>query len=120
MTIYGHLSSVLVHQGDSVSVGDKIGVTGNSGFSSAPHLHFEYRPAHESVNNGYAGAVDPLPFLMNTTSNDTAVPPADPELEEAKLWAQENKIMGMTALDQPMLRQDVLRVLHRLYVLLKS
>ncbi len=63
MTIYGHLSKVSVGTGSFVHRGMAIGVSGNSGFSSAPHLHFEYRPPKADVHNGFAGAVDPLPFL---------------------------------------------------------
>ena len=40
-TLYGHLSEVLVKQGDLVSKGDVIGTIGSSGKSSGPHLHFE-------------------------------------------------------------------------------
>lgn len=65
MTIYGHLSKTYVRQGQSVASGSRIGLSGNSGFSSAPHLHFEYRPTgwEKKTSNGFAGAVDPLPFL---------------------------------------------------------
>lgn len=63
LTIYGHLFKVLKKVGDKVGAGEDIGITDNTGFSSGPHLHFEYRPANCDVNNGYAGAVDPRPFL---------------------------------------------------------
>ena len=42
-TMYGHLSRILVADGDSVAPGEVIGLTGNTGRSSAPHLHFEIR-----------------------------------------------------------------------------
>jgi murein DD-endopeptidase MepM/ murein hydrolase activator NlpD len=42
-TMYGHLSRLLVRQGETVEPGQVIGLTGNSGRSSAPHLHFEIR-----------------------------------------------------------------------------
>ena len=65
LTIYGHLTKPYVQIGDKVKGGDRIGLTGNTGFSTAPHLHFEYRPAGwEKSKNGYAGAVDPLPFIV--------------------------------------------------------
>lgn len=38
---YGHLSRLLVREGASVQAGTVIGLSGNSGRSSAPHLHFE-------------------------------------------------------------------------------
>ena len=40
-SIYAHLSKSIVHEGDYVEAGMKIGEIGNSGFSTNPHLHFE-------------------------------------------------------------------------------
>ncbi len=42
-TVYGHLSDIYVRCGQSVSPGQTIGASGNSGNSSGPHLHFEIR-----------------------------------------------------------------------------
>lgn len=40
VTLYGHLSSQSVKKGDKVATGDKIGSSGNTGYSTGPHLHF--------------------------------------------------------------------------------
>jgi murein DD-endopeptidase MepM/ murein hydrolase activator NlpD len=42
-TMYGHLSRATVAAGQAVDAGQVIGLSGNSGRSSAPHLHFEIR-----------------------------------------------------------------------------
>ena len=54
-TRYSHLKKFLVSPGDVVHKGDLIGYSGNTGRSSAPHLHYEIR---------YLGkATDPHEFL---------------------------------------------------------
>jgi murein DD-endopeptidase MepM/ murein hydrolase activator NlpD len=63
-TLYGHLSSIAVHAGDTVHQGEVIGAEGSTGNSTGPHLHFEVRLDGDPV--------DPLPYVRSQLSGGTA------------------------------------------------
>ena len=63
IAIYAHLDQIFVSEGQPVNRGQAVGVSGNSGFSTAAHLHFELRLLPCDDNNGYGGRVDPLPHI---------------------------------------------------------
>lgn len=49
---YAHLSTLAVRPGERVQQGEVIGYSGNSGRSTGPHLHFEYRINGRAVDPG--------------------------------------------------------------------
>ncbi|MFJ8543909.1 M23 family metallopeptidase [Streptomyces sp. NPDC093586] len=55
---YAHLSRIDVRIGQVVTTGQHIALSGNTGNSSGPHLHFEIR-----TTPNYGSAVDPVAFL---------------------------------------------------------
>ncbi|WP_413102591.1 M23 family metallopeptidase [Streptomyces sp. Inha503] len=57
---YAHLSRIDVRIGQSVSTGQQIGLSGSTGNSTGPHLHFEIR-----TTPNYGSAVEPLKFLRD-------------------------------------------------------
>jgi murein DD-endopeptidase MepM/ murein hydrolase activator NlpD len=60
-TLYAHTSRVLVQEGDRVPAGAVIALSGNSGRSTAPHLHYEVRRAGKML--------DPLQLIPKDSRN---------------------------------------------------
>ncbi len=63
-TVYGHMSSVAVSEGQSVSQNDVIGYVGSTGMSTGPHLHFEVRQNKQRI--------DPEQFFSGLTFSPNA------------------------------------------------
>jgi hypothetical protein len=55
-TVYGHLAKALVKEGQRVNRGDVVGLVGNTGLSTGPHLHYMVKV------NGQA--LDPLKYIL--------------------------------------------------------
>lgn len=49
-TLYAHLSKILTKKGQWVEQGSKIGLVGNTGYSTGPHLHFSVYKNGKSIN----------------------------------------------------------------------
>ena len=63
VTLYGHLSTSKVADGQTVSKGQVIAISGNSGGSTGPHLHFEIRKAESASDFFSKSPLDPLQYL---------------------------------------------------------
>lgn len=59
-TCYGHLNSILVRSGMTIKRGQQIAVSGNTGISTGPHLHFEVRAGGSSSSK----RVNPLNYVI--------------------------------------------------------
>jgi murein DD-endopeptidase MepM/ murein hydrolase activator NlpD len=61
-TLYGHMDHFNIRQGQKVKRGDIIGFVGNTGLSTAPHLHYEVIRSGEKVN--------PVNYFFNDLTSD--------------------------------------------------
>lgn len=77
--LYAHLATFCVEKHQLVKKGQLIGIMGNTGNSTGAHLHLGLKLVDNEGNtlnnqNGYFGAIDPLPYLLETP----VVPPEPP------------------------------------------
>ncbi len=87
--LYGHLQKPLKNQGDSVKAGEPVAISGNTGYSTGPHLHFEIRletPRYDAYRtrrnpelwfamNGTGAIYGKIPNAPNSTRVDITPDP---------------------------------------------
>lgn len=66
-SVYGHFSQLQVKTGQKILAGEVIGLSGNTGFSTGPHLHFEVR-----TGVAIQSSIDPSGMIVET------LPPKEP------------------------------------------
>lgn len=82
-TRYWHFIALDVYKGEKVKVGDFIGHADSTGYSTGDHLHLELKPvtitsvntetgipnySNTLQNNSHLGAINPIPYLNNTSA----------------------------------------------------
>lgn len=117
---YCHLDARLVDAGVRVSEGQVIGIEGNTGRSTAPHLHFEVRDA-------VAQQLDPCEYLgiPNQAGYIWKPKPAEPWKEQAHDWSRDAVDWCVTrgilqgrggddyALGEPVTREELAVIMYR-------
>lgn len=69
-TLYAHLSYIGVNQGDKVTTGQTIGYSGNTGYSTGPHLHFGVYASQ---------GVQIITYSKSKNCHNAVIPIADPK-----------------------------------------
>lgn len=89
-TLYAHMSVIIAKRGDHVETGDVIGLSGQSGVVSGPHVHFEVR---ESINN-YFDTRNPIlwmaPYLDHGVIAGRILFPNGVPIEDAPVLLKKN------------------------------
>jgi murein DD-endopeptidase MepM/ murein hydrolase activator NlpD len=101
-SVMAHLSSFQVKVGDTVSEGQPIALSGNTGNSTGPHLHWGYYLFPRNRQNGYAGFIDQINLIAKPpTQTDSLQQQLDKmRTERDKNWNlyvdEKSKVLSLT------------------------
>ena len=97
-SVLAHLKTFQVKVGDSVSEGQPVALSDNTGFSTGSHLHFGYFTKPRDRTNGYAGFIDQLPLLTT--------PQIDLQKELDKVRGERDKNWGLYQAEKKAREED--------------
>lgn len=68
-SILAHLKEFKVKLNDTVTEGQLVAISNNTGFSTGPHLHWGFYLKPRDRNNGYGGTIDSIPLIKSSTTD---------------------------------------------------
>lgn len=68
-SILAHFKSFNVNAGDTVSEGQQVGISDNTGNSTGPHLHWGYYRMPRNKSDGFSGTTNPYPYLQDSPTS---------------------------------------------------
>jgi len=71
---FAHLSRVSVKAGQNVAEGTQLGVTGNTGITTGPHLHYDARVLGTAWNSSFSNYRDPDAIIAQAIANERPRP----------------------------------------------
>ena len=93
-SILAHFKSFNVNAGDTVSEGQQVGISDNTGNSTGPHLHWGYFRKPRNKSDGYSGTTNPWNYLTENQQQPPVTPPTS-EIEQLK--AERDRLNGIIA-----------------------
>ena len=105
-TRYAHLKTIGVAEGMKVKRGECIGISGNSGRSSGPHLHYEviYKDRHVNPANYYDLTITPEEYatmVQNTADASQKITLHPSHMKKRRYWTADTYSTTTTSLKKP-------------------